>query len=164
MQHSLDFFTLAEFACRAADEATVRQWQRNGLRELKPRHMRLLDLIGQQPVSSSDVARLLGVTQQATSRSIVELVTADLVEQRSSPPDRRIRRLELTARGRQAMEIARQVRADLAQEIVGHQGIGSPQELADALLLFSQHHSRPARRALPATAWAGAATATDDAL
>lgn len=140
MTPSLDLFTLADFACRAADEATIQQWQRHGLADLRPRHLRLLNLIRDRVCTSTEVAQLLGVTQQATSRSIVELVSAGLVDQRSSAPDRRVRRLVLTDKGKEAMAMAHEVRTELAREIVGVDGIESAQQLSEALMAFGQAH------------------------
>ncbi|MBN1342787.1 MAG: MarR family transcriptional regulator [Phycisphaerae bacterium] len=68
--------------------------------------------------SLSDAAEYLGVSAPAASRIVDLLVKRELLKRRVDAKDRRRISLSLTARGRQALEVARQAtQAALAQHI-----------------------------------------------
>ena len=82
---------------------------------------------GPRPVG--EVAGNLGVSSQAISKAARELEGLGYVRRSPDPADARVRRLELTARGRAAVEAAREIRAALNAELAQVLGI---QRLADA--------------------------------
>ncbi|CAN5570674.1 hypothetical protein BH10ACT3_BH10ACT3_11730 [soil metagenome] len=69
------------------------------------------------PVSVSELAGHLGITQQGASKSIADLVRRGYVSRRASPDDARIRKVELTDRGWAVIDAARRARADVGAEI-----------------------------------------------
>lgn len=65
------------------------------------------------PATATELAGELGVTQQAVSRTVKELVALGHVEMTTDPSDSRRRPVRLTRRGRAAVARARRARADL---------------------------------------------------
>ena len=64
------------------------------------------------PCTVSELAGHLGISQQAASKHVADLLARRLVTRRRSPSDARAWQVELSARGRQAVEAARRARAD----------------------------------------------------
>src|SRR5690606_39239402 len=64
-----------------------------------------------------ELAAALGVTQQAASKSTSELEELGYVRRRGDVADRRATRIELTERGREAVEVARRVRQQLDMDV-----------------------------------------------
>jgi DNA-binding MarR family transcriptional regulator len=70
---------------------------------------------GPRPVG--EVAENLGVSSQAISKAARELEGLGYVQRTPGPADARVRRLELTVRGRAAVAAARDIRATLNAEL-----------------------------------------------
>jgi len=60
----------------------------------------------------------MGVTQQAASKSVVELETLGLVQREGEAGDQRVRRVTLTDAGREVVESGRAARAHLEAKLV----------------------------------------------
>jgi DNA-binding MarR family transcriptional regulator len=82
----------------------------------------------------TELARHLGVSQQAASKQVADLEQRGLVERRPDPRDARARRLALTGGGRAAVERARLSRERIAAEIVDQLGGRAAAQLRRALL------------------------------
>ncbi len=65
------------------------------------------------PATATEIAAELGVTQQAVSKVVAELVTLGHAEVVADPADRRRRPVGLTARGRAAVRAARAARSEV---------------------------------------------------
>jgi DNA-binding MarR family transcriptional regulator len=78
-------------------------------------------LIG-APLSVTALARRLGVTQQAASKTVADLERRGYVARAPDPADARARLVALTARGEDAIERARHHRATLAGELAERLG------------------------------------------
>jgi DNA-binding MarR family transcriptional regulator len=76
---------------------------------------------GPRPVG--EVAENLGVSSQAISKAARELEGLGYVARIPDPADARVRRLELTAHGRAAVEAGREIRAALNAELAQVLGI-----------------------------------------
>ena len=74
------------------------------------------------PVTIGVLAERLGVTQQAASKSVVDLERRRYVARSSDPADGRARLVALTPRGQEAIERARHHRAALAGELAERLG------------------------------------------
>ncbi len=66
-----------------------------------------------RPRTIGEIAEGLGVTQQAASKAAAELTRLGYLDGLADPQDRRIRRVTLSARGREAVSDARRARQDL---------------------------------------------------
>jgi DNA-binding MarR family transcriptional regulator len=81
-----------------------------------------------------ELARRMGVSQQAASKSAAELERLGYVERVRDPADARVRRLGLSARGRAAVAAGREARAAVATELEGALGPRRAKALRAALL------------------------------
>ncbi len=91
------------------------------------------------PVSITDLAAELSVTQQAASKQVADLEARGLVERRANPDDGRAKLVELTRRGRDAVEGDRAARRDLQDEITNLLGIRTAAATMAALRQISGH-------------------------
>ena len=63
------------------------------------------------PLPVGELARRMGVSQQAASKAAAELERLGYLERSPDPADARVRRLALSARGREAVAAGRDARA-----------------------------------------------------
>jgi DNA-binding MarR family transcriptional regulator len=101
---------------------------------------------GPRPVG--EVAENLGVSSQAISKAARELEGLGYVQRTPDAADARVRRLELTARGRAAVEAAREIRAALNAELA--QVLGAERAAATASTLREALAARGAMSAVEA--------------
>ena len=105
------------------------------------------------PVTIGTLARGLSISQQAVSKSIVDLEARGYVQRQTHPSDRRARLVSLTRRGRAAVKSARRNRAALDEELAGRLGAGRVRKarrlLADVLEELDAGNSTRARSARP---------------
>lgn len=86
------------------------------------------------PLSITELAGRMGVTQQAASKAVAQMQRRGLLERRVSPDDARTRLLHLTAAGRATIEAGRRYRADLDAELAAEFGAD---RVADARALLA---------------------------
>jgi DNA-binding MarR family transcriptional regulator len=91
------------------------------------------------PLSVSELARRLGVSQQAASKQVADLEHRDLVRRRPDPDDGRASLVELSRRAWRAIEAARASRAAIAEEVAGLMGERPMKALLDGLARISDH-------------------------
>ena len=84
---------------------------------LRHGHGYLIQRLVVAPATATAIAAELGVTQQAVSKSVKELIALGLVEFVPDPPDRRTRPVRLTATGWQAVHVSRTTRLEIDQRI-----------------------------------------------
>lgn len=133
----LDVAILSSLVGTALDERTLDALRAAGHPHVRRMHGFVFQhLIDDQP-TVSQLAALLGVTQQAASKSVVELETLGYVRREPDPLDSRRRRVALTDHGRQAIAVSREVRATLSQalrEEVGEHAVSTARRVLVALL------------------------------
>jgi DNA-binding MarR family transcriptional regulator len=127
---------LAQFLGLAANRQLLLEMRQAGFGEVRESHGFLFQHLLRGPQSVGELARLLGVTQQAVSKTVAELTRAAYLE--SVPgEDARVRRVRLSARGRACVVASRKLRARLERRLakaVGAKRLQQAQEaLADAL-------------------------------
>ena len=118
----IDIATLAWIAGSSANERLLATIRRSGHPQLRNSHGYVFQHLLAGTPTVGELAELLGVTQQAASKAVVELEGLGYVERRPDPLDGRIRRLSLTARGRRAVLAARTAHAELERELAGTVG------------------------------------------
>ena len=91
------------------------------------------------PCSVSELARRLGVTQQATSKQVADLVDRGLVERRRDPSDARAWQISLSERGRDVVHAGRRARRAVIDDLVAALGSDVVTRLVDDLTRLSDH-------------------------
>ncbi|MEU6082739.1 MarR family winged helix-turn-helix transcriptional regulator [Streptomyces sp. NPDC047108] len=109
----LDTGTLALFVGHAAAAAVQDELSARGFGDLRFSHGYVFQhLIDGQP-TVGELAERLEMTQQGASKAVAELERLGYVERVPDGRDARVRRVGLTARGRDGVEAARSARAAL---------------------------------------------------
>lgn len=133
----LDLVTALSLAGAALTEQALRRVHAAGFHDLRTSHGYVVQHVvdGARPVG--EIAERMGVTQQAASKAVGELVALGYLLRETDPADARLRRVALSDRGRDAVETTRRVRAELESELGTALGADRVQELraaaADAL-------------------------------
>lgn len=91
------------------------------------------------PCSVSELARRLGVTQQATSKQVADLVGRGLVVRRRDPADARAWQVSLSERGRDVVHAGRRARRAVTDDLVAALGSDVVTRLVDDLTRLSDH-------------------------
>jgi DNA-binding MarR family transcriptional regulator len=113
----LDLATLAFIAGSAANEVLLRRIRDAGHPGLRISHGYVFQrLIAGQP-TVGELAASLGVTQQAASKAARELEDLGYVDRYADAADGRVTRLVLTAKGTDAVAVARRVRDELQGDL-----------------------------------------------
>jgi DNA-binding MarR family transcriptional regulator len=87
----------------------------DGFDDLRPAFGYVLNAAASSAMNASDIAALLGMTKQGAAKLLVEMQTAGYVVRRDSESDGRVRRIELTDRGRQALAAAERAQAEIEE-------------------------------------------------
>lgn len=88
-------------ALRAATDYLGRRLVEDGHQPLRPAHGATFRLVADHPdVTSAELARQLGVSRQAATQAVAELVEWGYLRRRPHPTDRRAQSLGLTSLGR----------------------------------------------------------------
>ncbi|MDZ7921950.1 MarR family winged helix-turn-helix transcriptional regulator [Rhodoferax sp.] len=107
----LGFLTLGTRFKRIGDllqAQTQELLSKNGM-ELPAAHYPLLAALDQLgPLGVSELSRAVGVSQPVVSRSLLGLVESGLVESKSVTTDQRMRRIQLSRKGRERVKYAKQ--------------------------------------------------------
>jgi DNA-binding MarR family transcriptional regulator len=106
----------------AVDTLVLRALADAGLHGLRLGHGYLVQRLLVAPATATEIAAALGISQQAVSKAAGELVRLGYARVRPDPADRRRRALELTDRGRRAVEVGRDARRRFAAQLVAAVG------------------------------------------
>ncbi|HKU41171.1 MAG TPA: MarR family transcriptional regulator [Polyangiales bacterium] len=118
---ALEVLQLAFFAGVAANQQVRAALEAKGFAGLREAHGYIVQHLLASPRSVGELARLLGISQQAVSKSIAELARNRYVEDAPSP-DARVRKLRLSRRGKAAVQAARELRRAQEQALIAHTG------------------------------------------
>lgn len=140
----LDLSLAALFAGYALNDEVQRRLHAAGFEGLRFAHGFLIQHLVEEGRPVGELAHLMGVTQQAVSKTVRELEGLGYVERRAAATDARVRVVTLTKRGRSALETARTERTNLIDELRAELGEARV-EAATALL----RDVLRAQRALP---------------
>jgi len=100
---------LAFFVGRRLNEIVLAKLRAAGHEGLRMSHGYLIQHLVEGDRSVTELARRMGVTQQAASKAVAELAALGYVESAPSD-DARVRIVRLSARGRSMLELTRKIR------------------------------------------------------
>ena len=109
----IDLATLAWLAGSSANGYLLAAIRGAGHPAIRTSHGYVFQHLLTDTPTMGELAALLGVTQQAASKMVVELEGLGYVRRMAGDGDQRIRRVSLTPLGREAVAAARAARADL---------------------------------------------------
>jgi DNA-binding MarR family transcriptional regulator len=135
---SIDIATLSLLAGVSANQQLLAAIKASGHPELRNAHGYLFQHLISGPKPVGELAELLGVTQQAVSKTALELEGMGLVARQPDPNDSRIRRVSLTPRGKMVIERSRATRAKLEAELVEAVGARAVSAAKKALIVLLQ--------------------------
>jgi DNA-binding MarR family transcriptional regulator len=125
----LDLAVVVSLLGAAVDDAVLRALSEAGLTGLRQGHGYLVQRLLVGPATATEIARDVGVSQQAVSKALKELLDLGYVAPVADADDRRRRPMALTARGRRAVEVGRRARAGIDERLRGAVG---PERFEDA--------------------------------
>src|ERR1700759_2619656 len=112
----LELTYLAFFVGSLANTWWQDELKRSGGFQLRQSHGYLIQHLLEGPRAIGELASLLGVTQQAVSKSVAELEQAGMIESVASS-DARVRRVRLTEVGERGVRSARSARRKLERRL-----------------------------------------------
>lgn len=113
----LDLPTLAVLAGNAASDWVLLKVRAAGFDGVRVSHGYVMQHLVTGDRTIGDLAELQGVTQQAASKTVREMELLGLVELRTDPDDRRVRRVTLTDHGRHLLVVTRRIRQRLEKSV-----------------------------------------------
>lgn len=143
---------LAYFVGLAANRQLVAELGEAGFGDVRESHGFLIQHLLRGPHSVGELSVLLGVTQQAVSKTVAELTAAGYLES-ASGRDARVRLVQLSARGHACVLCSRKLRDKLERRL--QKGLGerrtqqTQQALAEALELLGGAAAVKQRRVRP---------------
>jgi|SRR5829696_5466327 len=149
----LDLPTLAALAGSAANQHLLRRLRNNGYAGVRTSHGYVIQNLIDESPTVGELADRLGVTQQAASKTVVEMERLGLVARAPDPADSRVRRVTLTSQGHALLGAGRAARAELEQAVGAD--VGDLRAARRALVSLLQHTGELAavtrRRVRPTT-------------
>jgi DNA-binding MarR family transcriptional regulator len=109
----IDLATLAYLAGSSANDAIVKRLHELGHKGVRMSHGYVLPHLVEGEPKVGELGELLGVTQQSASKQLLELERLGYVTRVPDRVDGRIRRAQLTPRGRRLVEDSRRLRREL---------------------------------------------------
>ncbi len=150
---NIDIATLAWLAGAAANRAILAELHEMGHTGVRNSHGYVVQHLIDGAPTVSELADLLGVTQQAASKHVLELERLGYVARVADPADSRVRRAQLTDRGRRLIDDSRRIRHQMDDRLTESAGAAAADEarrvLARLLDATGAAASVTARRALP---------------
>ena len=134
---NLDLVTTVHLAGLALTAQAVRRLHDAGYEDLRTAHGFVIQHVVDGPRPVGEIAARMGVTQQAASKSLGELVGLGYLERIAHPSDARVRLVGLSERGQAAVRTTRRMRAEVEAELaasLGHARTAALQEAAAAAL------------------------------
>lgn len=124
---ALDLGYLALFVGMRVNELVLEEVHAAGFEGLRHTHGYVFQHLLGGPRSISELAGLLEVTQQATSKTVAELKQLGFIEEVPSD-DARVRRVRLSARGQAAVDTGRSVREEFEKRLERTHGRSAVEE------------------------------------
>lgn len=135
---TIDLATLAWLAGASANEFLLQAVRGSRHAKVRNAHGYVFQHLLGGPRTVNELAELLGVTQQAASKAVVELEELGYVERQVDDADMRVRRVTLTRRGLAVVESARSARAALEARLIEAAGKYTVEKAREALIALLQ--------------------------
>lgn len=119
---SLDLGYLAQFVGQRINQLVLEKLAAEGYGDLRMSHGYVFQHLLAGPRTITDLAARLGVSQQAASKVVAELLELGYVNA-APAPDRRARAISLSERGRASVALVRKARARLEQRLSAKHGV-----------------------------------------
>jgi DNA-binding MarR family transcriptional regulator len=149
----LDVGYLAMFVGQAFADAVLQALAAAGHPELRFSHGFVIQHVIDADRTIGELAERMRVTQQGASKAVAELETLGYLERVPDVSDARIRRVRLSALGREAVQVTRQAREKVARKLSSQIGepalAGCRQTLARMLEALGGAEAVRARKVLP---------------
>jgi DNA-binding MarR family transcriptional regulator len=129
----LDLGRLALCLGRRVDELVAEQLASAGFAGMRQSHVFLIQHLIGEDRTVTELARLMGVTQQAASKSVAEMVRIGLLDPVEGG-DRRARRVRLSERGRALVRCTRRIRSRIDARLVRRLGAAAYRAARTTLL------------------------------
>lgn len=129
----IDLLQLALFAGMAANQAVRARLEHKGYADVRDSHGFIIQHLLREPQSISELAALIGITQQAVSKSVAELARGGYVQDLPSA-DARVRKLQLSQRGKSLVRVTRDARKKLEAELAEKVGNAAYQQAKHTIL------------------------------
>ena len=133
----LDLPTLAALAGSAVNQHLLRRLHEDGYAGVRTSHGYVIQNLIDETPTVGELAARLGVTQQAVSKTVVEMESLGLVARVADPADNRVRRVTLAARGEALLAAGRAARAELERTVTSD--VGDLAAAKRALVSMLQH-------------------------
>lgn len=114
--HELAVTHLASFVGSFANQHVLHEMKRLGFGDLREAHGFLVQHLLRGPHSVGELGRLMGVTQQAVSKTVAELTRLGYLETQAGD-DARVRLLRLSERGHASVLASRKIRERLERRL-----------------------------------------------
>jgi DNA-binding MarR family transcriptional regulator len=147
----LDFGVLLNVAFVAFKDALDADLAAAGFDDIGTSFGYVFRLLAEAPCSLSELAVQLGMSAPGALKVIDDMVAKDYVSRSADADDRRVKRLELTGRGRAALARARSFHAKYEQALVqrvGERQVSAARKLLEAMA--ASHTERGGRQPRPA--------------
>jgi DNA-binding MarR family transcriptional regulator len=112
----LDLGYLAFFLGQRVNELVVGRLMRAGFKQVRESHGYVVQHLIEQDRSISDLARRMGVTQQAASKMTAEMIRLGILEAETAP-DRRAKVIRISKRGWESIRFSRRARAHIDRRL-----------------------------------------------
>lgn len=128
---------LAHFVGVSANGLVLVEMKRAGFGDLRESHGYLIQHLLREPHSVGQLSKLLGVSQQAVSKTVAELTRSGYLESEAGD-DARVKLISLSPRGQDAVQAARRIRERLERRLLGRLGERRSAALRASLLELLQ--------------------------
>lgn len=133
----LDLGYLALFLGQRINELVVEQLIHAGFRRVRESHGYVVQHLIEGQLSVTELAQRMGVTQQAASKTVAEMVRLGILESNTAT-DRRAKIIRISSRGWESIRVSRRARAVLDRKLarlLGDEDYGRMKEDLIACLL-----------------------------
>lgn len=118
---ALSLSYLAQFVGSFANQHVLSEMKRAGFGDLRTSHGYLIQHLLREPHSVGQLSKLLGVSQQAVSKTVAELSRAGYLESQPGD-DARVRLVGLSQRGHASVLASRRIREKLERRLLDRLG------------------------------------------
>ena len=133
MSSELDLPVLVSLGGTGIEDLVLTALEERGLGGVRSRHGYVFQRLLAGPATATEMARALGVSQQAMSKTVRELLALGFVAEERDPHDARRRPVALTGPGREVVEVSRQARRSLEERLRAAVGEERADVAADVL-------------------------------